>query len=94
MTAVDEIRRTAIRNLTNKRVKNPTWAVLHAALKDASSADKNQLADGVNNGTGTNLQRRLRRILREHVKPQVVIDVDAALADDTLSMLEASDLLL
>jgi len=88
MATLEKVRRNAIRHTTSRKLRNPSWNDLRLALNEATPAQKNQITTAVFSGSAGVLQRIMRRLLKGRLEAEAVVEVDAALADGSLTLEE------
>ena len=88
------IRQRAIRRLAEKLLTSVSWSDVVAAFQAASTEDRAAYAAAIYGASASELRRRTDAVVRPYIIAQATTAVDAALADDSLTLDELETILL
>lgn len=87
-----KIRAKAIRNVTSRYARKVSWNDFRLAMVAGTDAERQMFAKLLTQGSPAVLRRYAMSLVRRAATLRAEVDVDAALADDNLTLDEFEDL--
>ena len=94
MADLARIRALGIRRVTQKKMGSANWGDVVGGFQAASAPDRQSFARAISGGSAASVQKIARRVLRDFLQAEAIVEVDAALSDSSLTLQELEDLFL